>query len=166
MYERQGFPISARLAYNWRSKYLVRTLDCCVFLPIWQKAAGFLDGRIAYKVNEALEFSVEGSNLLNTRTKLLQQVTDAESPEAKNILVPNAWLQQDRRFSVGVRWKMASAAPPPPPPVVLPPPPPPPAPPPATQTCPDGSVILATDACPAPPPPPPPAPAERGERGS
>jgi hypothetical protein len=30
-------------------------------------------------------------------------------------------------------------------------------PPPATQTCPDGSVILATDVCPAPPPPPPPA---------
>jgi opacity protein-like surface antigen len=48
---------------------------------------------------------------------------------------------------------------------VAPPPPPPPAAP-ATQTCPDGSVILATDACPAPPPPPPPpAPVERGERG-
>jgi outer membrane immunogenic protein len=48
-------------------------------------------------------------------------------------------------------------------------PPPPPPPPPATQTCPDGSVILATDVCPAPPappvyvPPPPPEPApERG----
>ena len=50
------------------------------------------------------------------------------------------------------------AAPPPPPP-----PPPPPAP--ATQTCPDGSVILATDACPPPPPPPPPPPATQGERG-
>ncbi len=50
-----------------------------------------------------------------------------------------------------------------------PPPPPPPAPPPpaapATQTCPDGSVILATSTCPAPPPPPPPPPTERGERG-
>ena len=49
---------------------------------------------------------------------------------------------------------------PPPPP---PPPPPPAPPPPATQTCPDGSVILATDACPPPPPPPPPPPEpERG----
>ncbi len=47
-----------------------------------------------------------------------------------------------------------------PPPVVAPPPPPPP----ATQTCPDGSVILATEVCPAPPPPPPPPPPapERG----
>ena len=49
--------------------------------------------------------------------------------------------------------------PPPPPPLPLPPPPPP-----ATRTCPDGSVILATEACPAPPPPPPPPPPtpERG----
>ena len=38
------------------------------------------------------------------------------------------------------------------------------APPPATQTCPDGSVILATEYCPAPPPPPPP-PAPMPERG-
>jgi OOP family OmpA-OmpF porin len=52
----------------------------------------------------------------------------------------------------------APALPPPPPPPPLPPPPPP-----ATQTCPDGSVILATDACPPPPPPPPPMPEpERG----
>ena len=37
---------------------------------------------------------------------------------------------------------------------------------PQTQTCPDGSVILATSACALPPPPPPPpAPVERGERG-
>lgn len=54
-------------------------------------------------------------------------------------------------------------APPPPPPPPAPPLPPPPAAP-ATQTCPDGSVILATDNCPLPPPPPPPPPPapERG----
>jgi opacity protein-like surface antigen len=52
-------------------------------------------------------------------------------------------------------------APPAPPP---PPPPPPPPAAPATQTCPDGSVILATDVCPVPPPPPPPPPPEP-ERG-
>ena len=56
------------------------------------------------------------------------------------------------------------AAPPPPPEPVVAPPTPPPPPPPATQTCPDGSVILATDVCPAPPPPPPPPPPEP-ERG-
>src|SRR5215213_7696814 len=54
---------------------------------------------------------------------------------------------------------VAEAPPPPPPPL----PPPPVAP--ATQTCPDGSVILATSICPPPPAPPPPPPVERGERG-
>ena len=57
-------------------------------------------------------------------------------------------------------YNFASAPPPPPPP----PPPLPPPPPPATQTCPDGSVILTTDVCPLPPPPPPPPPPEP-ERG-
>ena len=58
-------------------------------------------------------------------------------------------------FNFGGR--AVEAAPPPPPP------PPPPLAAPATQTCPDGSVILATAACPPPaPPPPPPAPVERG----
>ncbi|HVL79595.1 MAG TPA: outer membrane beta-barrel protein [Sphingomicrobium sp.] len=50
---------------------------------------------------------------------------------------------------------------------VLPPPPPPPPPPPVapqTRTCPDGTVVLATDACPLPPPPPPP-PMPLPERG-
>jgi opacity protein-like surface antigen len=60
-------------------------------------------------------------------------------------------------------YNFAGAAPPPPPPPPPPLPPPPP-PPPATQTCPDGTVVLMTDACPAPPPPPPPPPPspERG----
>ncbi len=30
-------PVSARVAYNWRSKYLVTAIDCCVGFPIWQK---------------------------------------------------------------------------------------------------------------------------------
>ena len=69
-----------------------------------------------------------------------------------------------RRWMLGASYKFgARAAPPPPPPPPAPPPPPPPAPP-ATQTCPDGSVILATAACPVPPPPPPP-PAPAPERG-
>jgi len=53
--------------------------------------------------------------------------------------------------------------------IVIAPPPPPPPPvemAPATQTCPDGAVILATEVCPAPPPYVPPAPPEPApERG-
>ena len=62
---------------------------------------------------------------------------------------------------IGVQFGGAALAPPPPPPP-LPPPPPPAAP--ATMTCPDGTVVLATQPCPVPPPPPPPPPPP-GERG-
>ena len=76
-----------------------------------------------------------------------------------------AWADLGDRKGLGARLGFrfggdtAAVAPPPPPP------PPPPAPvAPATPTCPDGSVILATDSCPLPPPPPPPPPPapERG----
>ena len=77
-----------------------------------------------------------------------------------------AWGQANlvgRYFRIGAKFdlnpavRVAEAA-------YVAPPAPLPAPAPATQTCADGSVILASDACPmAPPPPPPPAPApERG----
>jgi outer membrane receptor protein involved in Fe transport len=72
------------------------------------------------------------------------------------------FLAEPRTYGLTFRARWAGsrkveAAPPPPP---SPPPPPPP----ATQTCADGSVILATEACPVPPPPPPPPPPapERG----
>jgi hypothetical protein len=159
MYEKGR--ISARLAYNWRSKFLVTSIDCCVALPIWQKATGYLDGSIRYRVSDSIELSLEGQNLLNTKAVLMQQLTDQDSPEGKIILAPESWNESDRRIIIGARWKMASASLPPPPPAVLPPPPPPV----ATQTCADGSVILATATCPAPPPPPAPPPAAAPERG-
>ena len=71
-----------------------------------------------------------------------------------------AFLAEPRTFGVTLRAKWAPS--PPSPPMYSAPPPPPEAP--ATQTCADGTVILATATCPAPPPPPPPPPAE-GERG-
>ena len=98
----------------------------------------------------------------DTKTVTLEQLTDSSGPEHKMILVNNSWFRQDRRFSLGVRWKMGSHAAPPPPP----PPPPPPLPPAVTQTCTDGTVVAATAACPVPPPPPPPPPAPaKPERG-
>lgn len=104
MYEKG--PVSARVAYNWRSKYLVTVVDCCVYLPVWQKAAGYLDASLRYRVTDGVEFSLEGSNLLNTKTVLQQQVADETSEEGRKVLTPNGWFQNDRRFIIGARWKM------------------------------------------------------------
>ncbi len=103
---------------------------------------------------EGLSVYVQGQNLSDERFRSI-------APGGNPLLVLDNQIY-GRRFLAGFTYKFgasrtAEVLPPPPPP------PPPPAPPPATQTCPDGTVILATDACPPPPPPPPPAPEpERG----
>ncbi|MEO6360674.1 MAG: TonB-dependent receptor [Sphingomicrobium sp.] len=103
MYEKG--PIAARLAYNWRSRYLVTAVDCCVALPVWQDGSGYLDGSVRYTVNKAVELSFQVSNILNTQTILLQQVEDETTLAGKRVLVPNAFFQQDRRFTMGARLK-------------------------------------------------------------
>jgi TonB-dependent receptor len=108
LYEKPNFPLSFRLAYNWRSKYLVTATDCCVGLPVWQAAAGYLDGSIRYSINKNFELSLEGSNILNTKTVTLQQLTDTTSPEGKILLFHNSWFRQDRRVTLGLRWKLGS----------------------------------------------------------
>ncbi len=97
MYEKG--PWALRAAYNWRSKFLVTAADCCVGFPIWQKAIGYLDASIRYRVNDNVELSVQGSNLLDSDTVLLQQVDN------RGTLMPNAWFKNDKRVQVGVRLK-------------------------------------------------------------
>ena len=97
MYEKKQF--SARLAYNWRSKFLVTSVDCCVGLPIWQDSTGYLDASLKYRLNDRVEFSLEGSNLTDTDTILKQQV------DQKGTLAPNAWFKNDRRIQAGVQFK-------------------------------------------------------------
>lgn len=105
MYEKGQW--AARLAYNWRSKYLVSGLDCCVGLPIWQKQLGMLDGSLRYRLNDNVELNIEGSNILGSDTVLQQQVAGdtASTPGAKPVFMPDAWARNDRRFQVGIRLK-------------------------------------------------------------
>lgn len=92
-------PWALRAAYNWRSKWLVTAVDCCVYLPMWQKQAGFLDASVRYRISDHVEFSLQGSNLLNTQTILRQQIT------AGGLLSGGSWFQNDRRVTIGVRFK-------------------------------------------------------------
>lgn len=89
--------LSARVAYNWRSKYLVTAIDCCVGLPIWQKDTAFMDASIRLRAAANIELVLEGTNLLGTDTVLYQQVDSAGT------LKPNAWFKNDRRYQLGVR---------------------------------------------------------------
>jgi TonB-dependent receptor len=100
-------PLGVRLAYNWRSRYLTQNLDCCIGLPVFQKAAGFLDGSIRFSLNRFVELSVDATNLLNTRTVYQQEVFGDSplTPGAKPVYIDSAWSRVDRRFQFGIRAK-------------------------------------------------------------
>lgn len=100
-------PIGMRLAYNWRSAYLTQNLDCCIGLPVFQKAAGFLDASIRYSVLENVELSFDASNLLNTEIVHQQQIfgDSPATPNANPVYVDSNWSLTGRRYQFGVRVK-------------------------------------------------------------
>jgi hypothetical protein len=105
MYEKGSF--GARLAYSWRSKYLISVDDCCIGLPVWNNAEGFLDGSLRYKINDHLEVNIQGSNLLGQKSIYVQQVkgpTQA-NPDQESVFMPAGYYESDRRVQVGFRLK-------------------------------------------------------------
>ena len=155
-YDKHG--LQARVAVNWRGSYLLRPRTgagrhlrrrACLRR---QAAAGRCIGKL--RRHAAVHRVRRGDQHQQFQ---LQHPWPLHGPAAGHL---ELWSPLHCRGAV----PSCAAPPPPPPPPVFAPPPPPPAPPPATQTCADGTVILATDTCPAPPPPPPPPPPapERG----
>ncbi|WP_292070636.1 TonB-dependent receptor [Brevundimonas sp. UBA7534] len=90
--------VSARLAYSWRSEFLLTTRDEIVpFAPIMSDATGQLDGSIFYSVNDRVKVGVQAVNLLNETTKTFQVLDDTLQQ------APRSWFRNDRRFSFIVR---------------------------------------------------------------
>jgi outer membrane receptor for monomeric catechols len=66
MYEKGK--ISARVAYNWRDRFLsgLTSIVGVGSVPIYTDGYGWLDASLGYKVNDRVTLSLEGSNLLRT----------------------------------------------------------------------------------------------------
>ncbi|WP_193747497.1 TonB-dependent receptor [Cellvibrio sp. OA-2007] len=92
MYEKDD--LSVRLAYNWRSDYLLTTRDVITKLPIYAQASGQLDGSIFYTINDNFKIGLEGSNLMDEVTWTKMQVTQEGS------VIPRNYFINDRRFSI------------------------------------------------------------------
>jgi len=61
-------PVSFRAAYNWRSRYVRTTAgNGTRNLPIYSNAFGQLDASVTYSFNDHVAFTVDGTNLTNTR---------------------------------------------------------------------------------------------------
>ena len=100
-------PVSLKLAYSWRSKFLVSNIDCCIGLPVWQRSAGYFDASIHYRVTDNVELQLDGKNLLDTTSVFAQQVQgdSPQTPGAKPILLNSAWIKSDRSVKFGMRVK-------------------------------------------------------------
>ncbi|QGP80640.1 TonB-dependent receptor [Sphingobium sp. CAP-1] len=87
-------PLSARVAYNWRSKYVVTTRgNGSGNLPIFNDARGQLDASLTYTVNQNFALTVDGVNLTNTENKTYYGVASR----------PQSSVVNDRRVSITAR---------------------------------------------------------------
>ncbi|MDP9421399.1 MAG: TonB-dependent receptor [Pseudomonadota bacterium] len=91
-------PVSIRLAYNWRSKFLLTASDVIFpYYPIFNDKTGRLDATAFFKINDKLKIGVQGVNLTNEVTKTLQQFT------VDGLLGPRSYFMEDRRYHLILR---------------------------------------------------------------
>ena len=99
-------PVSFRLAYNWRSRYLLTSSDVMPAMrqPVWNDDYGQLDGSFFYNINKNVQIGLQLNNITNSITKLLM------GPRAYNrdgfvdeTLYNRAWFENDRRYSAVLR---------------------------------------------------------------
>ena len=95
MYEK--YDVSARLAYNWRERYLLTTSAANINRPVWFDDYGQLDGSVFYNATDNLKFGVQVTNLLNERTELQVQAVNSSSPQY-------SWTDTDRRIAFVTRY--------------------------------------------------------------
>jgi TonB-dependent receptor len=95
MYEKYDW--SARVAYNWRSKYLLTTRDVISTYPLWNDDAGYMDASVFYNVTDNVQVGMQFTNILDTQTETLM-ILDDEGTEAGR-----TWFKQDRRAAFVVR---------------------------------------------------------------
>lgn len=86
--------ISARMAYNWRSEYLLTRRDADLFAPVIADDTGQLDASISYQINDNFKIGVEANNLLNEIIST-QMIYNQEGEQT-----PRSYFKTDTRYAV------------------------------------------------------------------
>jgi iron complex outermembrane receptor protein len=95
IYEYQD--ISFRLAYTWRSEYLLTLRESEEYVPAYAEDSGMMDASLYYTINDNWKVGIEGSNLLNSETKTRYQMNQAGD------LTDALSFTTDRRYALSVR---------------------------------------------------------------
>ena len=89
--------ISARLAYNYRSDYLLTVRQTNLGIPIFNQARGQLDGSAFYSITDNIEVGIQGQNLTKSESNTRMQV------DQEGTTVVRSSFTNDRRLSLIVR---------------------------------------------------------------
>jgi len=94
-------PLDARLAYSWRSRYLLTVRDVITpFSPIFNEATGQLDASVMYSINDNFKIGIQAINLTDEIVKTSQVL---EADEQHILTGGRSWFMSDRRLSAIVR---------------------------------------------------------------
>ncbi|MFT4257698.1 MAG: TonB-dependent receptor [Pseudoxanthomonas sp.] len=95
---------SVRLAWNWRSRYLLTASEANLRLPMWADDTGQLDASIFYNVNKNVQVGLQANNLTDTITKVLMGPRYyADDDYLDTTLYTRSYFMNDRRYSLVVR---------------------------------------------------------------
>ena len=97
-------PVSARLSYVWRSRFLAAN-EAALFanpLGIWRTPEKSIDMQVSYKINDNLSVDISGVNLTNEVQQAYYHFGDAGNTQLTNF----GTLQIGRSVSAALRWKM------------------------------------------------------------
>ena len=99
-------PVSFRLAYNWRSRYLLTSSDVMPAMrqPVWNDDYGQLDGSFFYNLTANIQLGLQVNNITNSTTKLLMGPRGYRRDGfIDETLYNRAWFENDRRYSAVLR---------------------------------------------------------------
>ncbi|AKC87591.1 TonB-dependent receptor [Pseudoxanthomonas suwonensis] len=96
-------PWSLRLAYNWRSRYLLTASETNLQLPMWADDFGQLDGSFFYNINDNIQIGVQANNLTDSITKVLMGPRLYDDGYLDETLYTRSYFMNDRRYSAVLR---------------------------------------------------------------
>jgi TonB-dependent receptor len=95
---------SARLAWSWRSKYLITPEDTGdTYLPMWSGSFGQLDGSVFYHITKDMQLGLLANNLNRATTHVLMGPTTYTNGYVDPNLYTRSINQSDRRFELVLR---------------------------------------------------------------
>jgi TonB-dependent receptor len=95
--------VEARLAYNWRERYLLTTAAANLNIPAFADDYGQLDASVQWKFTDNMSLGVEAVNLTREKFKVLVDNDVIGGAGNGAGLTYHNWVDSDRRFTLYVR---------------------------------------------------------------